>query len=71
MAGNTMEARDSRFEQARSTREAKLGYVFTQTMTDEKGERLRDPDSMTYVGTCEGCRQSGILLHGEALRRGY
>jgi hypothetical protein len=53
------------------TREAKLGCVFTQTMTDKEGERLRDPDSTTYVGTFEGCRQSGILLHAEALRRGY
>lgn len=32
---------------------------------------MRDPDSTTYVGTFEGCRQSGILLRAEALRRGY
>jgi Uncharacterised protein family (UPF0236) len=53
------------------TREAKLGCVFTQTRTNEQGERLRDPDSTTYVGTFEGCRHSGILLRAEALRRGY
>jgi hypothetical protein len=56
---------------AARTREAKLGCVFTQTLTDEDGQRLRDPDSTTYVGTFEGCRQSGILLRAEAFRRGY
>lgn len=53
------------------TREAKLGCVFTQTLTDTVGERLRDPGSTTYTGTFEGCRQSGILLRAEAFRRGY
>jgi len=53
------------------TREAKLGCVFTQTSTDEEGQPLRDPDSTTYVGTLEDCRQLGTLLRAEALRRGY
>lgn len=52
------------------TREAKLGCVFTQTTTDEKGEPMRDPDSTSYVGTFQGCREAGVLLHQEALRRG-
>jgi hypothetical protein len=37
------------------TREAKLGCVFTQTCTDEKGQPMRDPDSTSYVGTFAGC----------------
>lgn len=60
------------------TREAKLGCVFTQTDTDahglllrdEDGNPLRDPDSTSYVGTYQGCREIAVLLHHEALRRG-
>ena len=53
------------------TREAKLGCVFTQTVTDAEGNALRDPDSTTYVATFEDCRELGSLLRAEALRRGY
>lgn len=52
------------------TREAKLGCVFTQSVTDEKGQPLRDPSSTSYVGTFQGCREAGILLRQEAVRRG-
>lgn len=60
------------------TREAKIGCIFTQTDTDchgqplrdEDGSPLRDPDSTSYVGTYQGCRQIGELLHQEAYRRG-
>jgi hypothetical protein len=53
------------------TREVKLGCVFTQSSVDEKGEPIRDPDSTSYIGTFEGCRAAGVLLHQEAHRRGY
>jgi len=53
------------------TREAKLGCVFTQSATDKNGEPVRDADSTSYVGTFQGCREAGILLRQEALRRGY
>jgi hypothetical protein len=53
------------------TREAKLGCVFTQSMVDEKGDPVRDPDSTSYVGTLQGCREAGTLLRQEAFRRGY
>jgi hypothetical protein len=43
----------------------------TQTVTDEQGQPLRDPDSTSYVGTLEDCRVAGILLRQEAFRRGY
>lgn len=52
------------------TREAKLGCVFTQTIRDDEGKPVRDPDSTSYVGTYKGCRQIAILLHQEARRRG-
>jgi hypothetical protein len=60
------------------TREAKIGCVFTQTdmdsnglpLRDEEGSPLRDPDSTSYVGTYQGCRQIAVLLHQEARRRG-
>lgn len=52
------------------TREAKLACVFTQTIRDTDGQPVRDPGSTSYVGTFEGCRQVGILLHQEAQRRG-
>lgn len=53
------------------TREVKLGCVFTQSTTDENGEALRDANSTSYIGTFQGCREAGILLRQEALRRGY
>lgn len=52
------------------TREAKLGCVFTQTVCDTDGKPLRDPDSTSYVGTYQGCREIAVLLHQEARRRG-
>jgi len=52
------------------TREAKLGCVFTQTARDEQGRPLRDPNSTSYVGTYQGCRDLGVQLHQEARRRG-
>ena len=52
------------------TREAKLGCVFTQTRTDDEGRPVRNPGSTSYVGTYQGCREAGILLRQEALRRG-
>ena len=52
------------------TREAKLGCVFTQTVRDDQGKPLRDPDSTSYTGTYQGCREVAVLLHQEARRRG-
>ena len=53
------------------TREAKLGCVFTQSTTDDNGEPIRDPESTSYVGTLQGCREAGVQLRQEAMRRGY
>ena len=71
MRREALEGRPGRQEDGSArTREAKLGCVFTQSTTGEEGEPLRDPASTSYVGTFEGCRQAGILLRQEAVRRG-
>ncbi len=52
------------------TREAKLGCVFTQTSTDQRGRPVRDPASTSFVGAIETAEAFGWRLYGEALRRG-
>jgi hypothetical protein len=52
------------------TREAKLGCVFTQTLTDAKGFPVRDPDSTSFVGAIEPAERFGWRIYGEAVRRG-
>ena len=52
------------------TREAKLGCVFTQTMTDKDGRPLRDDNSTTYVGGIEEAKPFGERIYAEAVRRG-
>lgn len=52
------------------TREVKIGCVFTQTTTDEKGYPVRDPDSTSFVGAIEGAGEFGWRIYGEAVRRG-
>ena len=52
------------------TREAKLGCVFTQTTTDEKGFAVRDPESTTFVGGIESSDDFGWRIYAEAVRRG-
>lgn len=53
------------------TREAKLGCVFTQTTTDEKGRPIRDPDSTTYTGAIETAEEFGKRIYMEAWNRGW
>ena len=52
------------------TREAKLGCVFTQTVIDEQGDPIRDPESTTFVGSIETAEAFGWRIYGEARRRG-
>lgn len=54
-----------------TTREFKLGALFTQSAVNEQGVAIRDPDSTTYVGGILDCRTFGERLSGEALRRGH
>lgn len=53
-----------------STREAKLGCVFTQTKVDEEGYAQRDAFSTTYVGAIETVGMFAERLEREAIRRG-
>ena len=57
--------------QAASTREAKLGGVFTQTRWDKKGYPIRDPNSTTYTGAIETAEEFGQRLFLEAWKRGW
>jgi nucleotide-binding universal stress UspA family protein len=52
------------------TREAKLGCVFTQTGTDEKGFPVRDPESTSFVAAIETSDEFGWRIYAEAVRRG-
>jgi len=52
------------------TREVKLGCVFTQTTTDDKGRPIRDPDSTTFTGAIEPAEEFGRRIYAEAIRRG-
>ena len=53
-----------------STRENKLGAIFTQHGVDDEGFPLRDPASTTYVSTFAPAEDFGLALRQEALRRG-
>ena len=53
------------------TREVKLGCVFTQTTTDDKGRPVRDPASTTYTGAIETAELFGRRLYAEAFERGW
>jgi hypothetical protein len=52
------------------TREVKLGCVFSQTTTDEKGLPVRDDDSTSFVGAIENSEEFGWRIYTEAERRG-
>jgi hypothetical protein len=53
------------------TREVKIGCVFTQTGTDEKGRPVRDEGSTTYVAAVETAEQFGLRLYTEVWNRGW
>jgi hypothetical protein len=53
------------------TREMKLGCIFTQTTTDEKGRPIRDEVSTTYIGAIETAELFGRRLYTEAWERGW
>jgi len=53
------------------TREVKLGCVFTQTTTDEKGRPIRDEASTTYTAAIETAEQFGRRLYTESWNRGW
>ena len=52
------------------TREVKLGCIFTQTTTDEKGLPVRDPDSTSFVGAIEPAYDFGWRIYGGGTQKG-
>ncbi len=52
------------------TREAKIGCVFTQTGTDDKGLPVRDAGSTTFSGAVESAEAFSGRIFAEARRRG-
>ncbi len=65
------EGRDGKGEDGKArTREVKLCCVFTQTGLDEEGRPVRDPRSSSYLATFAPAAGFGILMAGEARRRG-
>lgn len=53
-----------------STREVKVGCVFTQQPPKQGEEPFRDTDSTSYIATLRRCDLFGPLLRKEAYRRG-
>jgi hypothetical protein len=53
------------------TREMKLGCVFPQTTTEQKGRPIRDPASTTYTGAMETAELFGRRIYTEAWERGW
>jgi hypothetical protein len=67
-----LEGRAGRVEgQSARTREVKLGCVFTQTTSDERGRPVRDEASTTYTGAIESAGEFGHRLYTEAWERGW
>jgi hypothetical protein len=52
------------------TREVKLAAFFTQTVTDQEGHAVRDPESTTYLASFACSDEFGPLARRAALQRG-
>ena len=71
VVGRETQGRRGRGEDGKAkTREAKLGCIFTQTVTDKKGRPVRDEESTTYVGGIQEAAPFGKRIYAEAARRG-
>jgi len=70
VAAETEGRAGKRAGQPARTREVKLGCVFTQTTTDERGRPVRDEDSTTYTAAIETAEEFGLHIYTEAWRRG-
>jgi hypothetical protein len=72
VAKSEIEGRTGKKEgQPARTREVKLGCVFTQTATDERGRPVRDEHSTTYTAAIETAAEFGLRIYTEAWRRGW
>jgi len=71
MVGPELEGRAGRGPDGEArTREVKLAAFFNQTLTDEQGHPLRDPDSTTYLAGFVCSDEFGPLARRAALQRG-
>jgi len=65
------EGRDGKADDGTArTREVKLCCAFTQTSTGQDGRPVRDPDSSSSLATFAPAAEFGVLMAGEARRRG-
>jgi hypothetical protein len=65
------EGRDGKADDGTArTREVKLCCAFTQTTTGQDGRPVRDPGSSSYLATFAPAAEFGVLMAGEARRRG-
>jgi hypothetical protein len=72
MVAQETEGRSGKGENGRAhTREAKLGCVFTQTITDDQGRPVRDEESTTYTGAIEMAAEFSRRIYTEAHQRGW
>lgn len=63
----TMNQRGKGEEGEAKTREAKLGFFFSQTKVNEKGYPVRDENSAIYAAAIETAEAFGNRIYGEAL----
>jgi hypothetical protein len=71
MVGLELEGRAGRGPDGQArTREVKLAAFFTQTVTDQEGHPLRDPNSTTYLASFLCSDEFGPLARRAALQRG-
>ena len=72
MVAKETEGRSGKGEDGRAhTRDAKLGCVFTQTITDDQGRPVRDEESTTYTGAIEIAAEFSRRIYTEAHQRGW
>ena len=71
MTGAETQGRDGKGEDGKArTREVKLCCAFTQTSTGDGGRPVRDQASSSYLATFAPAAEFGMLMAGEARRRG-
>lgn len=69
MVKRETEGRQGKQQAIAKTREAKLGCIFSQSITDKEGYPIRDESSTSYIGLIEPIDDFRQHLDREALRR--
>lgn len=72
MVAKETEGRNGKGEDGRAhTREAKLGCVFTQAISDDQGRPVHDEESTTYTGAIETAAEFSRRIYTEAHQRDW